>query len=152
MKQLFFLLSFCLMALSVNAQLFDARIEINYSNASIHGMSEETFAEYEKDWYKDKPQIQTLIIDGIMDEAESYLLLNKDANNSIQIDVTRITKNGGIDCVVTCYSNGTPLFKYNAQCTKGGTYGTKLNLIKDGAKKIGKTIGKILAKELNKRK
>ena len=38
------------------------RLEVDFSEAEIHGMSEEAFARYETDWEKDKPEVVAKIV------------------------------------------------------------------------------------------
>ena len=80
------------------------------------------------------------------------LVFKKDSPNTVKITVLVITENGGYNCIVEFIDDkNTALFEPKpVTCYKGGTFGSKLNLMKDGAQKIGKTIGKTLKAALKK--
>lgn len=76
MKRVSSLLLLCMLTTSLFAQkvtsgslssLKDSRtlnVKIDFSQADIHGMNEATYAEYEKDWNKDKPAVIESFIKG----------------------------------------------------------------------------------------
>ncbi len=152
MKKIFVFATCCIMVLIANARVFEAKIVIDYSSAYIHGMDEKSFAKLEEDWYKDKPGFNFLIIDRILDKAIPYLRINENADNTIKINVEKINSSGGFSCNVVCTkTNGDVVFNIdNVYNKKGGTIGSKLNLIKDGATKIGSKLGSAIKKELKK--
>ena len=152
MKKIFVFATCCIMALIANARMFEAKIVIDYSSAYIHGVDEKSFAKREEDWYKDKPDCNSLIIDGILEKAIPYLKINENADNTIKINVERINSQGGFYCNVVCTkTNGDVVFNIdNVYIKKGGSFGSKLNLIKDGASKIGSKLGSAIKKELKK--
>lgn len=153
MKKTFALAICSLMALVANAQVLEAKIVIDYSSAYIHGVDEKSFAKIEEDWYKDKPGINSLIIDKILDKAIPFIRMKESADNTIKINVERINSKGGFSCNVVCAkTNGDTVFNIdNIAIKKGGTVGSKLNLIKDGAPKIGSKLGSAIKKELKKK-
>lgn len=152
MKKTLILLISCLMAITSSAQKFETRFLVDYSTAIICGMDEESFMEYEKDWTTDKPEISSRIISEIQKKTDGLMVIKKDAPNIIKITIESITDNGGMYCNLVCSdSDGNILFKIeNVSCKKGGTFGTKLNLMKDGAEKLGSKIGSLLKKELKR--
>ncbi len=115
-------------------------------------MDENSFAVYEKDWFKDKPMITGLMLQEVFLRTGERLIFKKDSPNTVKVTVLVITENGGYNCTVELIDDkSNALFEPKAvTCYKGGTFGTKLNLMKDGAKKIGATIGKALKTELKK--
>ncbi len=58
-------------------------LEVDYSEAVIHGMGVKEFAEYEQDWEKDQPEIVGDIIEGIQDKiGDDYILLSDGTTTS----------------------------------------------------------------------
>ena len=129
--------------------------EADFSNASIHGMSEEFFAEHESDWEKDKPQIVNKFLSEFSDQIGEQLRLVRDDNDAIILrwSVLHINKNGDIKSELHIVDQNK-IVKTIIPNIKGGggTFGSKLNLIKDGAEECGKNAGKILKRELKKAK
>ena len=94
---------------------------------SIHGMTENDFSKYEVDWETDKYTVKAI--------------------------VNEINQKGNYDCdIVVLGSNKQVIAKITGVRAKGGVWGTKLNLIKDGAENTGKKFGEILKSELAKSK
>ena len=105
---------------------------------SVHGMSEADFSEYEKDWKEDKPQIVDFFITRANIPLEGLVILGsfpKAAYTLTLLDAGR-----------------SVLARLSGVCAKGGTWGTKLNLIKDGARHTGKKLGEALRAEIKKAK
>lgn len=120
----------------------------------IHGFTEEGFAEYEKDWYKDKPQVISYIIDAANEKLGDMVNFsyNLDCKYVAVLTITKVKSKGD------CFGNlkfmdkeGNVIAEITGLEGEGGNFGSKLNLIKDGAKEIGKSIGKN-TKKLLKRK
>ncbi|QUB89968.1 hypothetical protein [Prevotella denticola] len=122
---------------------------------SIHGMSEADFSEYEKDWKEDKPQIVDFFITRANIPLEGLVILGSfpKAAYTLKVTVNAISEKGNYDCDVTLQDAGrSVLARLSGVCAKGGTWGTKLNLIKDGARHTGKKLGETLRAEIKKAK
>ena len=150
MKQFLLTIVGILMFGIANAQRVELSIDIDYSEAVICGMDEETFAEYEKDWRTDKPEINSIIVKKMLKSMADNFLIKKNAPNIVKIKMYNITENGGMNCSVEVIdSAGVTKVKVDeVKCNRGGVFGTKLNLMKDGAEKIGSMIGRKIKKAL----
>ena len=127
---------------------------VDYSSATIHGMNEAAFSEYEKDWYKDKPEIISDVRQGFSEKCKNFVLASdvKDIP-TIRIVVLSIERKGDTACSAEILDkNGNVVCKISKIFGEGGTFGTKLNLIKDGASEVGEKFGKYMAKQLKKLK
>ena len=72
---------------------------------------------------------------------------------TLKVTVNAISEKGNYDCDVTLLDAGrSVLARLSGVCAKGGTWGTKLNLIKDGARHTGKKLGEALRAEIKKAK
>ncbi|MBR5899366.1 MAG: hypothetical protein IKZ14_07875 [Muribaculaceae bacterium] len=130
-----------------------ANFEIDYSAASIHGMTETDFAEYEQDWHKDQPQIVMKFISCFASVANGKVILTKNGNNALTLRwvVLQILPNGTtLGELHLIGENGEVLARIVELEGKGGIFGTKLNLIKDGAKRSGQNAGIFLRNEIKK--
>ena len=130
-----------------------AYFEVDYSNAIIHGMSEEEFAEYELDWDKDMPQILGCFRSNLTERAGEYLALvtKKKVALTLRWVVLSINTKGDTKSELHVLdADGVLLAKIVELYGEGGTIGSKLNLIKDGAKSSGKKAGSFLKRELRK--
>ena len=128
-----------------------ANFEVDYSKAIIHGMPEEEFAEYELDWDKDIPQITRYFRNYLTERAGLTLVSKKKVALTLRWVVISINTKGDTKSELHVLdSNGTILAKIVDLYGEGGTFGSKLNLIKDGAKSSGKKAGSFLKRELKK--
>ena len=119
-------------------------IEIDFSEASIHGLSEEAFAAYEEDWGKDKPGIVSLIISECNDKLPRGLRVGDFQNTSytLVVKIFYVTVKGDFSGDVFLYdSEGEEIGSIVDIRGRGGRFGTKLNLIKDGAESFGQNLG-----------
>ena len=124
-----------------------ANLEIEY--VKIHNRSEAEFAEYEKDWKVDKPDVEDLILQNANAALKSDCHLNfgKESDLTVKVVVTTISQKGDYSFVVQLLDKkGEIVGNITNLFAKGGIFGTKLNLIKDGAKSTGKKLGTILKK------
>ena len=132
----------------------EARVKMNidFSEADIMGMSEEEFADYEEDWTHDKVEILSLFYNCANDEMDGALIVGnykQDTEYTLDLIVRTVDVRGNYDCDLVLYRNlddGSLEFVAKAEgiYARGGKIGTKLNLMKDGAKHTGKTLGKFL--------
>lgn len=124
-----------------------ANLEIEY--VKIHNRSEAEFAEYEKDWKVDKPDVEDLILQNANAALKKVCHLNfgKESDLTVRVVVTTISAKGDYSFVVQLLDKkGEIVGNITNLFGKGGIFGTKLNLIKDGAKSTGKKLGTILKK------
>ena len=124
-----------------------ANLEIEY--VKIHNRSEAEFAEYEKDWKVDKPDVEVLILQNANAALKKVCHLNfgKESDLTVRVVVTTISAKGDYSFVVQLLDKkGEIVGNITNLFGKGGIFGTKLNLIKDGAKSTGKKLGTILKK------
>lgn len=138
------------------SQQRSAIIEINFSNASIHGMTEEDFAFYEQDWDKDMPTIVGKFVGNTAAYLDNVLIIktsSKTPEYVIHVDVVSINTRGNYICDVEIVNLAGEV-EATIQDLKayGGTFGTKLNLIKDGAEHTGKALGNLLKHEIRRAK
>ncbi|MDO4462692.1 MAG: hypothetical protein Q4C30_09440 [Bacteroidia bacterium] len=130
-------------------------VEVDYSEAMIHGMGEADFAVVEQDWYVDKPEIISYIIEYMQDELGNKISVGKTsgANYTLVVLPQSIRRKGDtISRAILKDKDGNELCEIDKIEAEGGTFGTKLNLIKDGAKETGTVLGKYLKKQLKKLK
>ncbi len=151
-----------LMGLSVNAQKIEegsldvlknekiVGLQVDYSSAKIHDMSEDEFAEKEQDWYKDKKGIIENVRDGITDECENLtLLIDSKKFYTLRVNVISVSRRGTtVASVDVLDTEGNIVCKISEVSGLGGSIGTQLRLIKQGAENLGENIGKFLYKQL----
>ena len=123
------------------------RMNIDFSEADIMGMTEAEFTDYEEDWTHDKVQILNLFYD-----VGDYKL---ETDYTLDLVVRTVNTRGDYDCDLYLYRNmddGSQEFVAEALgvYARGGKIGTKLNLMKDGAKHTGKELGKFLLQAAKK--
>ena len=58
------------------------KVVADYSNALIMDLTEEEFAEWEEDWYKDQPQIMSELIEEANDKLDGVLRLSRTRNQT----------------------------------------------------------------------
>ena len=124
-----------------------ANLEIVYNK--IHGMPESDFAKYESDWNVDKPEIESLIWSKANDAVKTMCHLNmgEKADLTVRIVINSVSVKGDHSFEIQLLDkSGEVLGKIEGLFGKGGMFGTKLNLIKDGAKSTGKRAGALLKK------
>ena len=129
-----------------------ANIEVIFADASIHGMQEEDFAAVERDWYKDKPEIVYDFIGGVAEKLKVRFTIGTRLSTPYQIKVyvQNISKKGDYTCDAIVFKEDVEIASIKSIKADGGTFGTKLNLIKDGAEHTGEKLGKLLSKEIKK--
>ena len=129
-----------------------ANVELDFSKASIHGMLEEDFSEIEKDWTKDKPEVLADFLEGLTDKLQNSLIVGTRLETPclIKVQVLSVTKKGDYTCDVAVLCEGQEVASIKSVKADGGTFGSALNLIKDGAESTGKKVGKLVYRELKK--
>lgn len=129
-------------------------IDVDFTNASIHGMSEKAFAKYEEDWYTDKPEIIGNFIGGIADKLGTVISIVDKSETKwlLKINVKSVRKNGSFVCTADLL-NGEDLEAHVVDIYgHGGHIGSKLNLIKDGVENTSKKCGSFLKSIIRKAK
>lgn len=118
---------------------------------SIHGMTEKDYAIYEPAWDKDKPEIVGQFKTSMSDELEGALIFGNpdEAKYTIKAQVNTVNKDGDYNCdMVLIDQHGKEVGRMIGIKADGGHFGSKDNLIGDGAEHTGKKFGKILKKLL----
>ena len=127
------------------------KLVINFSEADIMGMSEEAFSEFEEDWTHDKIEVVSLFYSYANDVLRDKLVVGNyktDTDFILRLDVRTVDVRGNYDCDLVLIYLGEEIARAEGLYAKGGTFGSKLNLMKDGAEHTGAAIGKFLLKEL----
>ncbi len=126
--------------------------ETDFSNASIMYMTEEEFAKYEDDWNKDKPVVIMNFLEEINNTLKNRLVVTKTKNNryyTLKWVVISISSKGDtLSEVHMIDTDGKVVAKISNIYAEGGSFGTKLNLIKQGSSNSGKKFSKFLNKKL----
>ena len=138
----------------------EARVKMNidFSEADIMGMSEEEFADFEEDWNHDKVDILAYIYERANDALNGAISVGnykQETEYTLDLVVRTVNGRGDYDCDLFLYRNladGSQEFVAEAEgiSARGGKIGTKLNLMKDGAKHTGKALGKFLLQNAKK--
>ncbi len=127
----------------------DFNIVIDFSQAKICDMSEESFAEYERDWNKDKPDILSKMIESVILSSKKYITYNKQSSNTLFIRVIEIDEWAIFNCDIEFIdSDNNKVFEVLAIGCSGDTFVARslLRRIKNGAFLEGLEIGKELKK------
>ena len=125
--------------------------EISFASASIHGMTETEFAQYEGDWYKDMPSIVEHFVENLNEHMHNRVHFGNypTANYKLRVEVINVSVKGDFDSDVFLIDReGNTVAKMIRLIARGGRIGTKLNLIKDGAEHSGELLGDILFETL----
>ncbi len=167
MKNLLLLASFAMLCLGANAQKIVSgslspvknaekiNFVVDYSKTSFNGKNEAAFSEYEEDWQKDKPEVIDYILAGVRDNLKGKISFGEfaDAEYTLTIYPIEIERKGDTEAEATITDKqGNVICSMKDFEGEGGTFGTKLNLIKDGAKELGQNVGKFLKKQIRKAK
>lgn len=132
----------------------EARVKmiIDYSEASFMGMSESQFSEFEEDWVHDKVEMVSLYYSSANEKLKGVLTLGDysfETPFTLRLMVRSIDVKGNHDCdLFLLNKDGEELAKIIGLRAKGGTFGSKLNLMKDGAEHTGEEIGSLLYSEI----
>ena len=136
----------------------EARVQMNvdFSEALIMGMSEEEFADFEEDWIHDKVEIVSLFYDNANDVLGGSPVVGNykmDTEYTLDLVVRTVDVRGNYDCDLYLLRNladgsQEEVARADGVYARGGKIGTKLNLMKDGAKHTGKELGKFLKKAM----
>lgn len=134
------------------------RMNIDFYEADIMGMSEEEFADFEKDWNHDKVDILAYLYENANDALNGAISVGnykQETEYTLDLVVRTVNARGDYDCDLFLFRNladGSQEFVAEAEGinARGGKIGTKLNLMKDGAKHTGKALGKFLLQNMKK--
>lgn len=126
---------------------------VDFSDAVIMGMDEDTFSQYEKDWLKDKPVVESKFLNGINDKLDGILIVtpSKDVDYILKISVKTVSTKGHIICDAFVVNKDGNLF-FAAEQVNGGkeppiSPGSKLAKIKVWAMLTGRSLGSIIRSE-----
>ena len=161
-RRFFFLAMFCsvFMAAAAQENNFSSvkpgskiNLVMDFSKASIMGMNETDFSNYEKDWNKDKPTILGRFQKGVNGKLGDFLKIGSypDSPYTMKVEVKTVSDVGNIYCdVAITDKDGTILF--SAKNVNGGAEppllpGTKLAKIKAWAFLAGRSLGGIMKSE-----
>lgn len=131
----------------------EKRVKFAIEFMSVHGMTEDDFNAYEKDWYKDKPAIVAKFLAYANQGLGNKLTLGNYPNSkyTVKAVVVDINVRGDYLCdLVVLDSSDNEIAKITDIRGRGGVFGTKLNLIKDGAEHTGENFGLTLLKYIRK--
>ncbi|MCM1555829.1 MAG: hypothetical protein NC048_10115 [Bacteroides sp.] len=120
---------------------------------SVHGMSEEDFNYYEKDWYKDKPEVVSKFLSYANQGLGDILSLGRypSSKYTVKAIVNDINVKGDYLCdMIVIDSSENEITRIMDIKARGGVWGTKLNLIKDGAEHTGELFGRTLRMYIRK--
>lgn len=126
---------------------------MDFSKASIMGMNETDFSNYEKDWNKDKPTIVVRFQKGANGKLGDILNIGSypDSPYTLTVTVKNISDVGNVYCdAVIIDKDGTVVF--SVKDVNGGSEppilpGTKLAKIKAWAFLTGRSLGSIIKTE-----
>ncbi len=129
-------------------------LDLDFSHASIHGMNEKAFSEYEKDWYTDKPDIVADFISCIAEKINGIILITDKSETPwlLRINVVSISTKGNFVCTADLINGENIEAHVVGIHGSGGTFGSKLNLIKDGVKTTSKKCGSFMRKVIRNAK
>lgn len=126
---------------------------MDFSEAIIMGKTEEEFADYEKDWYKDKPSIINKFEKGITSRLSGVLKVGNypEAAYTLRVKVKVITDMGNLFCdAAVVDASGNELFgvtKINGGKEPLFLPGSKLAKMKVWALIVGRSLGGAIKKE-----
>lgn len=132
------------------------KMVIDYSEADIMGMPEEQFYTFEKDWAHDKVEVVSLYYNYANRELakeKAFIVgsYNFDTDYTLYLIVRTVDIRGNHDCDLILVANDEiEIGRAVGIRADGGTFGSKLNLMKDGAEHTGKSIGRFLLKQIGK--
>lgn len=127
------------------------KFEADFSQASIHGLVECDFAVYEPEWNNDLSQVILKFTSSATEELSNYGVLispNIESDYKMIWKVFSISKKGNVvsDVVIINCATGETIIQLSDINAKGGTFGSKMNLIGDGAIHAGEKLGKFMSK------
>ena len=126
---------------------------LDFSEAIIMGMNEETFSKYEKDWLKDKPIVESKFLNGINDKLDGILIItpSKDMDYILKIKIKTVSTKGYMLCDVQLIDKDGVSY-FTAEQINGGkeppiSPGSKLAKMKVWAMLTGRSLGNIIRSE-----
>lgn len=131
----------------------EKRVNFTMEFVSIHGMTEDDFSIYEKGWYKDKPGIVAKFLTYANKNLSNMLIMGNypDAKYTVRVVVYDINVKGDYLCdLIVLDGSNNEIARITDIRGRGGVFGTKLNLIKDGAEHTGENLGLVLRKFIRK--
>ncbi len=138
-------------SIDILADQTQINVVADYSKASIMNMTEAEYGEYEPNWAKAKPTIVSKFVDGLIDKIDERIIFGRlpHAQYTLRWVVLHVnTKGDTWSDIVVENSSGEVVLRITDLKGDGGTFGTKLNLMGDGAVESGEVLGKFLRRNL----
>ena len=166
MKKVMMMLALAAMTVcfSAKAQNFDQSqlvfLVFNYENGIYNGRTEQELAAYEVDWYKDRPRYEGRFLEGYGDKqtpTARILLIRTEKQLAeieeitapvLRVNIIAVDKKGNLRASVSCTAPNHPGMRAEKSFnSRGGTFGTWLNLFGDGMERLGEQVAVWLAGE-----
>lgn len=128
------------------------KLEVDFSQASIHNMTEEDFAIYEPSYKKDKPEVIAKLAESFNKKNERLFLVGAfpKAAYTLKVTILSVSAKGNINSMAEILGKDRNVIaKIENIYGKGGVFGCKMNLIGDGCKSTGKALAKRIEELLN---
>ena len=129
------------------------KMYIDFSEADIMGMEEDDFAAYEENYVRYKVEIVANFYSYANEALRGKLLVGnykQETEYTLNVIVHSVSAKGDYSCdLILSHDNGD-IAKAEGIFCKGGKFGSKLNLMKDGAEHTGAFIGFFLKKQIEK--
>lgn len=129
------------------AQVVD--LAVDFSNASIHNMDENTFAIYEPDYAVGKLEVIAKLAEEFNDEKKVGFILGNfpKADYTVKVNVVSVNRKGDMLSNAEILDiDGNVIATISDIKGDGGTFGSNMNLMGDGCKSTGEALAKRMAK------
>lgn len=123
----------------------NVNLSVDFSNASIHNLNEDDFAAYEPAYQPKKHEVISKLAEEFNDNKKIGFVLGyfPKALFTIKIEVISISLKGDVICNASVIdSHGCTMATISDIHGKGGSFGTKMNLMGDGFASTGKALAK----------
>ncbi len=126
---------------------------VDFSQASILGMTEDEIAVQEEDWWKDRHNYVGRFYEGINSKLmKKSLFVGKHENASYRAElvVRQVEKNGNMlsEFVISSTENPEEILCKIVVSATGGRFGSFLNLLGDGMEHTGEILSKYISGQL----
>jgi hypothetical protein len=128
------------------------KLVIDFSEADIMGMSEGEFYQFEEDWAHDKVEVFSLFYNYANEELKGIFAVGNyktETDYVLRLVVHTVDVRGDYDSDLILLYSGEEIARAEGIYARGGKFGSKLNLMKDGAEHTGTAIGKFLKKQIS---
>lgn len=131
------------------------RLEVDFSQASIHSMTEDDFAIYEPSYCKHKFTVIGKLADSFNDSKRLPFIIGNfpKASYILKVRIISVDSKGNMNSTAEFLDkDGKLVAKVGEIYGDGGTFGSKMNLMGDGFKSTGKALSKQVKKLLKRAK